>query len=209
MTLIQLQKKKINQNSISVERSNMVINNIILEEKNLYMQILLNAETIKKQEELNVLQNEKSNEQLSEAKVIWDNAFVGLLRSGLKYDFIRNESTNIDIIRLTIDNIQFDCAAQELKNILKDQYDTIIDEHQNILYMKDISMIDATSNADNNIDTKSEKEKELEREIQSLKDKAAKQKEKYLFEVNHDAMTGLYNKKAFVEDVNDLANKAF
>ena len=53
MTLIQLQKKKINQNSISVERSNMVINNIILEEKHLYMQILLNAETIKKQEELN------------------------------------------------------------------------------------------------------------------------------------------------------------
>lgn len=206
---MQLQKKKINQNSISVERSNMVINNIILEEKHLYMQILLNAETIKKQEELNVLQNEKSNEQLSEAKVIWINAFVGLLRSGLKYDFIRNESTNIDIIRLTIDNIQFDCAAQELKNILKGQYDTIIDEHQNILYMKDVSMIDATSNAANSIDTKSEKEKELEREIQSLKDKAAKQKEKYLFEVNHDAMTGLYNKKAFVEDVNDLADKAF
>jgi diguanylate cyclase (GGDEF)-like protein len=189
----------------------MIINNIILEEKHLYMQILLNAETIKKQEELSVLQNEKRNEQLQEIKTIWNNAFVGLLRSGLKYDFIKNESTNTDIIRLTIDNIQFDCAANELKNMLKDQYDAIIDEHQNVLYMKDVSIMDSLNNNAElkSNDEKSEKEKELEREIQSLKDKATRQKEKYMFEVNHDAMTGLYNKKAFVEDINDLTDKAF
>ena len=36
----------------------MIINNIVLEKKHLYMQLLLNAEAIKKQEELNSIKKE-------------------------------------------------------------------------------------------------------------------------------------------------------
>ena len=52
-----------------------------------------------------------------------------------------------------------------------------------------------------NNNEKSQKELELEKEIQMLKERAKKQKEQYLKEINYDSMTGLRNKKAFKEDI--------
>ena len=47
----------------------MIINNIVLEKKHLYMQLLLNAEAIKKQEELNSIKKENDIKELSEEEL--------------------------------------------------------------------------------------------------------------------------------------------
>ncbi len=179
----------------------MEINNTILKEKHLYMQILTDIEAIRKQEELNVLQEGSSAHKLKEANTIWLIAFAGLIREGLKYDYIKNMADNTDIVRLTIDGIQFDCNTDDLKKVLKKEYDSLINAADNIVYMgDDITLIKEIPEAKK----KSDKEIALEKEIKELKEQAKKRQEEYMYEINHDAMTGLKNKKAFTEDTNTL-----
>lgn len=58
----------------------MIINNIVLEKKHLYMQLLLNAEAIKKQEELNSIKKENDMEEYSDINDIWIKSFIGLIK---------------------------------------------------------------------------------------------------------------------------------
>lgn len=177
----------------------MIINNIVLEKKHLYMQLLLNAEAIKKQEELNSIKKENDMEEYSEINDIWIKSFIGLIREGLKYDCIQMSDGN-KIIRLTIDNIQFDCGIDKLQEELGSLYNQTINDTVNITYMDNtVNFIPNSLSKNNN--EKSQKELELEKEIQMLKERAKKQKEQYLKEINYDSMTGLRNKKAFKEDI--------
>lgn len=177
----------------------MIINNIVLEKKHLYMQLLLNAEAIKKQEELNSIKKENDIEEYSDINDIWIKSFIGLIREGLKYDCIQMSDGN-KIIRLTIDNIQFDCGIDKLQEELGPLYNQTINDTVNITYMDNtVNFIPNSLSKNNN--EKSQKELELEKEIQMLKERAKKQKEQYLKEINYDSMTGLRNKKAFKEDI--------
>lgn len=177
----------------------MIINNIVLEKKHLYMQLLLNAEAIKKQEELNSIKKENDMEEYSDINDIWIKSFIGLIREGLKYDCIQMSDGN-KIIRLTIDNIQFDCGVDKLQEELGPLYNQTINDTVNITYMDNtVNFIPNSLSKNNN--EKSQKELELEKEIQMLKERAKKQKEQYLKEINYDSMTGLRNKKAFKEDI--------
>lgn len=177
----------------------MIINNIVLEKKHLYMQLLLNAEAIKKQEELNSIKKENDMEEYSDINDIWIKSFIGLIREGLKYDCIQMSDGN-KIIRLTIDNIQFDCGIDKLQEELGLLYNQTINDTVNITYMDNtVNFIPNSLSKNNN--EKSQKELELEKEIQMLKERAKKQKEQYLKEINYDSMTGLRNKKAFKEDI--------
>lgn len=177
----------------------MIINNIVLEKKHLYMQLLLNAEAIKKQEELNSIKKENDIEEYSDINDIWIKSFIGLIREGLKYDCIQMSDGN-KIIRLTIDNIQFDCGVDKLQEELGSLYNQTINDTVNIIYMDNtVNFIPNSLSKNNN--EKSQKELELEKEIQMLKERAKKQKEQYLKEINYDSMTGLRNKKAFKEDI--------
>lgn len=177
----------------------MIINNIVLEKKHLYMQLLLNAEAIKKQEELNSIKKENDMEEYSDINDIWIKSFIGLIREGLKYDCIQMSDGN-KIIRLTIDNIQFDCGVDKLQEELGPLYNQTINDTVNITYM-DNTVNFITNSLSKNNNEKSQKELELEKEIQMLKERAKKQKEQYLKEINYDSMTGLRNKKAFKEDI--------
>lgn len=177
----------------------MIINNIVLEKKHLYMQLLLNAEAIKKQEELNSIKKENDMEEYSDINDIWIKSFIGLIREGLKYDCIQMSDGN-KIIRLTIDNIQFDCGIDKLQEELGPLYNQTINDTVNITYM-DNTVNFIPNNLSKNNNEKSQKELELEKEIQMLKERAKKQKEQYLKEINYDSMTGLRNKKAFKEDI--------
>lgn len=177
----------------------MIINNIVLEKKHLYMQLLLNAEAIKKQEELNSIKKENDMEEYSDINDIWIKSFIGLIREGLKYDCIQMSDGN-KIIRLTIDNIQFDCGIDKLQEELGPLYNQTINDTINITYM-DNTVNFIPNNLSKNNNEKSQKELELEKEIQMLKERAKKQKEQYLKEINYDSMTGLRNKKAFKEDI--------
>ena len=177
----------------------MIINNIVLEKKHLYMQLLLNAEAIKKQEELNSIKKETDMDEYSDINDIWIKSFIGLIREGLKYDCIQMSDGN-KIIRLTIDNIQFDCGIDKLQEELGSLYNQTINDTVNITYMDNtVNFIPNSLSKNNN--EKSQKELELEKEIQMLKERAKKQKEQYLKEINYDSMTGLRNKKAFKEDI--------
>lgn len=184
----------------------MVINNIVLEEKHLYMQVLLNAESIKKQEELNIINDEKKEKQLNEVNAIWLNAFTGLIREKLDYDYIK--TSDGDMIRLTIDNIQFDCKTDDLKKTMGEDYDKFVSNTHNLIYMGDnVTFVSETAPV--KTQEKSQKEIELEKEIIKLKERAQRQKEQYLKEVNYDSMTGLKNKKAFNEDISELKDECF
>ena len=122
----------------------MIINNIVLEKKHLYMQLLLNAEAIKKQEELNSIKKENDMEEYSDINDIWIKSFIGLIREGLKYDCIQMSDGN-KIIRLTIDNIQFDCGIDKLQEELGSLYNQTINDTVNITYMDNIASVIAKS----------------------------------------------------------------
>ena len=82
------------------------------------------------------------------------------------------------IIRLTIDNIQFDCGVDKLQEELGSLYNQTINDTVNITYMDNtVNFIPNSLSKNNN--EKSQKELELEKEIQMLKERAKKQKEQY------------------------------
>lgn len=178
------------------------MNNIILQNKHLYMQVLADAENIKKRE--SVLDTDGIPKQ-EYANAIRLNAFAGLIREGLKYDYIRNAAGK-DIVRLTIDNIQYDCPTDDLKEYMGNEYADFIN-NKNVKFMAaDMEIIPKTPKI---MGKDVKRVNELEKEVQVLKEQAEKQKNEYLYEITHDAMTGLKNKKAFIEDTDNLEENFF
>lgn len=178
------------------------MNNIILQNRHLYMQVLADAESIKKRESVSEADGVQKQEY---ANAIRLNAFAGLIREGLKYDYIRNAAGK-DIVRLTIDNIQYDCPAGDLKEYMGNEYADFIND-ENVKFMAaDMEIVPKTPK----ITGKDMKRvSELEKEVRVLKEQAEKQKKEYLYEITHDAMTGLKNKKAFIEDTDNLEENFF
>lgn len=173
--------------------------NIILQKKHYYMQILTNINLLRKNAEIENAEELLSDKQLNEILNIWRYTFVGLLREGLVYDYIKNNNgdESKDIVRLTIDNIQFDCPAIDLKEILQDEYDKLIIPSEDNM-SNDFSLFSAKNE---------HKNAELEKEILNIKTKTADEINKLMYEANHDALTGTKNKRAFNEIQKELDNK--
>lgn len=184
----------------------MIANNIILGKKHLYMQILVDIETIRKQKELDAISSEVfgSSDDKS-VNEIWVNAFAGLIREGLDYEYIITSDENL--IRLTIDGIQFDCKKKDLKDVMSDDYDMFIDENHNLIFMNDD--ITLVSELEDPFRKKTQKEKELEEEISKLKEKAMEQQKQYLKEICHDPVTKLKNERGLKEDLKGLTGDLY
>lgn len=101
---------------------NKTINNVIFENKQEYFSVLQTSETL-----IRYLSDTESksieDNQIKELNFIRDNAFIGLLRNGLEYVLITEQTPNL--LRLTIDNVNYDCNSEELQKILKKDYEKI------------------------------------------------------------------------------------
>lgn len=105
----------------------MQINNTIFEKKHHYMIALREIDILRKQMEYEALNEEISKTRLQETYRIWNMIFVGLLREGLEYQYIRNAGNpEMDMIRLTIDNIDYNCKVTTLKGILKSDFENVV-----------------------------------------------------------------------------------
>lgn len=93
------------------------------------MSVLKEMELMKRQMEYELIEDKIPKERLDEIYEAWDMAFAGLLREGLVYQYIQSASDiTKDIVRLTIDNVDYDCPATEVCRMLKDDFNNIIIE---------------------------------------------------------------------------------
>lgn len=100
-----------------------IINNTLFEKKHHYMFALKEIEILKRQMEREALDNELESSRLNEVHTIWNFIFVGLLREGLAYQVIKNATdAKKDMIRITIDGVNYECKILTLKEILKDEF---------------------------------------------------------------------------------------
>lgn len=105
------------------------VNYTIFEKKHHYMSVLKEMELMKRQMEYELIEDKIPKERLDEIYEAWDMAFAGLLREGLVYQYIQSASDiTKDIVRLTIDNVDYDCPATEVCRMLKDDFNNIIIE---------------------------------------------------------------------------------
>lgn len=105
-----------------------MIENTILENKHYLAQLLQNADSLRKKAECDAYDDKISEKQLNEVINIWNCTFAELIREGLAYDFIKMTDPSKNIVRLTIDNVQYDCLAKDLKKIFKEEYKTLIND---------------------------------------------------------------------------------
>lgn len=100
------------------------INNTIFENKQEYVTILQMSETLIRYLNDTKFKFEKDEpKQIKELKTVRDNAFAGLLRDGLEYVFITEQEPKL--LRLTIDNVNYDCSEEDMQKVLKEDYTKI------------------------------------------------------------------------------------
>lgn len=105
----------------------MQINNTLYEKKHHYMIILKELGVLKRQMENEALKGNVSKTRLNEIYEMYNYLFVGLLREGLHFQYIKDASDpRKDIIRLCVDNLNYDCNNYDIKRILKDEYTEIL-----------------------------------------------------------------------------------
>lgn len=104
-----------------------IINNTLFEKKHHYMFVMKEIQILRQQMEAEALNDEISRARLDEIRSIWNLVFIGLLREGLSYQYIKNANNpKKDMIRLTIDNINYDCYQVIVEAALKDEYDAVM-----------------------------------------------------------------------------------
>ena len=148
------------------KRGIILIENTILEKKHYLMQMLSNAELLKRNTELEVLQDELDSNRLDEVMTIWNYIFSNLIREGLIYDYIKNTDRSKDIVRLTIDSVQYDCPASVLQNIFKDEYSSLISDNDALETAKNVEIVEQNSD----FYISKEEYESLQKTIKTLKD---------------------------------------
>lgn len=140
----------------------MQINNTIFEKKHHYMLIMRETEILKKQMEYEVLSEEISNDRLQEVYRIFNMVFIGLLREGLAYQYIKNaDNSKKDIIKITIDNIEYDCKVTVLKKLLGDEYYDVMKIRPDENVINENNQEDNLSNTNEDNNNKKHIEKDL------------------------------------------------
>lgn len=172
---------------------------VILGRKQLLVKLLNLANSLKKESDIRLLEDQISQQEYDELNTIWQHAFAALIRESLAYTYIPSKDNSKDIVRLVIDSVQYDCPAASLRKILKNDYDKFIVTIEETDNDDEIELIENQT-----VVNKTQKEIELEAELNAIKQKAEEQSKKLLYEVNHDATTKLKNKKAFLETMYNL-----
>lgn len=123
-----------------------IINNTLFENKHYYMLSLKEINVLKEKvqsevlelspEDLNSETYEGLSNQLKEITRIWELMFIGLLREGLEFQYIENTNKKEkDLIRIVVDNINYECKAtivleilkEDIRYVLKDLYEELIE----------------------------------------------------------------------------------
>lgn len=95
-------------------------NNSLFESKHYYLKLLQSIESIKRKLEYQFLSTDAGSKQLEEVKQAWIEAFLGLLEEGLEFNYIKcPENPQKDIVRITIENINYDCFVADLREVAK------------------------------------------------------------------------------------------
>lgn len=104
-------------------------NNLLFDDIHYYLNLMIHIESLKQKAEYQVLAEDVPQEQLKEITNMRNRIFTGLLRCGFEYEYIKDADTpEKDIIRFTIDNINYDCFVKAIKNILKEDFKLFIKE---------------------------------------------------------------------------------
>ena len=97
-------------------------NNNLFESKHYYLKLLQSIENIKRKAEYQFLSTDTGSKQLEEVKRAWIEAFLGLIEEGIDFIYIKcPENSQRDIIRITIENINYDCLLTDLIHIMKNR----------------------------------------------------------------------------------------
>ena len=178
-----------------------IINNTLFEKKHHYMLAMREIEILKRQMEHEALNEEISKARLEETKSIWNYLFVGMLREGLGFQYIKNANNPAkDMVRITVDSVNYDCMASVLKNILKDEFYDILnitktpsDEAANVPQANDNTKEQVTDNKgikDNFSDIEEfvpteEQKEDIEKIYPEPYDEAIKRKDSFVYDVHH------------------------
>ena len=115
-------------------------NNVLYDKKHRYMLIL---------KELNILRNQTDTEVLNEGlpkvyaqeiKDIYTRVIVGLLEEGVTYQYVKDSvDSKKDLIRLYIDGNVYNCRNMDVREILEDRYDEVMNAEYNGPTFRDIN----------------------------------------------------------------------
>lgn len=179
---------------MSINNDN-IIDNIILQKKHFLMQIMLNGNEVKKRTEAEAYDDKLTMRRLNEIETIWNYTFINLIREGLQYDYIKHPTDEKkDFVRLTIDNVQYDCPVKSLKKILGTDYNNVINEEHIVKNDVEDINIERTTNIN---DENTENQKNT-KDIDRSKPKTESTKSEVVIDFNPTPIT----------DKEELQNKA-
>lgn len=178
--------------------SNIKVTNSILNKKHYYVNMLQQNNSLKKNEQIAVFQNNLSEKQLNEIIDIESLIFAGLLREGLKADYIKSINGTNDKISIMIDSVKYESDANKIKKILGEDYKDIAKDFNVIepINQEQFTLLNETEN-DNLTSNISAEDASI---IQRIKEENAKLKQYYI----HDELTGLLNRHAYANDIKKI-----
>lgn len=102
-------------------------NNVVYQSKHYYAFMLKELKTIKAEVENEVKQGSADQKKLTEIYETYQRVIVGLIREGADFQYIKNQTApENSIIRLKVDNIEYECLNTSIRNILKDDYQQVM-----------------------------------------------------------------------------------
>ena len=103
------------------------INNRVYMKKQRYMLALKEINIIKTQIEKEIINGELDKSYSEEITDIYNRLIISLLEEGVKYRYVKDaENASKDIIRIMIDGVNYECKNTDIKEILKDSYDKVM-----------------------------------------------------------------------------------
>ena len=105
----------------------MEINNEGFSIKHRFLLIMREVDIIRREFEYQYMNGEIDKVKIEEIHDVYNRVFIGLLREGLVYQYIKDSfDPKKDVVIITIDKVNYECRAITLKNILGDEYETVM-----------------------------------------------------------------------------------
>lgn len=102
-------------------------NNVVYKSKHYYAFMLKELKSIKAEVENEVKDGTADHKKLTEIYETYQRVIVGLIREGADFQYIKNEEMpENSIIRLKVDNIEYECLNTSIRNVLKDDYQRVM-----------------------------------------------------------------------------------
>lgn len=107
-------------------------NNILYDKKHRYMLILKELNILRTQTDTEVLNEGLPKVYAQEIKDIYTRIMVGLLEEGVTYQYVKNSvDSKKDLIKLYIDGNVYECRNIDVREILEDRYDEVMNAEYN------------------------------------------------------------------------------